>query len=477
MADTLAFESIGGLASRIRQGDVSPVALTEALLGRIDALDPHLHAFIALTRERAMGQARAAESALEGGHDLGPLHGIPYAVKDLYDVAGLATTAGTRLLASNVAAADCAAVRRLSAAGMVLLGKTHTVQFAFGGVGINHDHGTPHNPWHRVPHAPGGSSSGSGVAVGAGLVPMALGTDTGGSVRIPAALCGTVGLKTTVGRISRAGVYPLSFTLDSVGPLTRSVEDAALVYGALRGPDPDDETTLGVPHHEVMGDLKRGVKGLRIAFGETVFFDGVDGEIERAVRQAGAVFRGLGAHVDSAAVPEAAEAMAEQRRVLMVAAEALAVNGHLLDKHADVLDPVVTARMATGRAFPASDYFTVLRQWADLRRRVVRTLADVDALIVPATMIPPRPVAAIDATADSYSEANAKYLRNTSLGNTLNLCAVNLPCGFTADGLPVGLMIYAKPFDEAMALRVAWAYEQATEWKARRPDLTWVAPR
>ena len=209
MADTLAFEGIGSLAGKIRQGGVSPVALTEELLARIDALDPRLHAFIALTRERALGQARAAESALRAGHDLGPLHGIPYAAKDLYDVAGLPTTAGTRVLKDNVAAADCAAVRRLSAAGMVLLGKTHTVQFAFGGVGINHDHGTPHNPWHRVPHAPGGSSSGSGVAVAAGLVPMALGTDTGGSVRYPAALCGTVGLKTTVGRISRAGVYPL----------------------------------------------------------------------------------------------------------------------------------------------------------------------------------------------------------------------------------------------------------------------------
>jgi aspartyl-tRNA(Asn)/glutamyl-tRNA(Gln) amidotransferase subunit A len=475
MADTLAFEGIGSLAGKIRQGGVSPVALTEELLARIDALDPRLHAFIALTRERALGQAHAAESALRAGHDLGPLHGIPYAAKDLYDVAGLPTTAGTRVLKDNVAAADCAAVRRLSAAGMVLLGKTHTVQFAFGGVGINHDHGTPHNPWHRVPHAPGGSSSGSGVAVAAGLVPMALGTDTGGSVRIPAALCSTVGLKTTVGRISRAGVYPLSFTLDSVGPLTRSVEDAALVYQALQGPDFDDETTVGVPHSDVLGDLRRGVRGLRIAFGETVFFDGVDAEVDKAVRQAGQVFRGLGAHVDSMAVPEAAEAMAEQRRALMVAAEALTVNGHLLDKHLDALDPIVTSRMGMGRTFPATDYVAVLRQWAALRRRVLRTLADVDALIVPATMIPARPVSVIDATPESYSEHNGKYLRNTALGNTLNLCAVNLPCGFSAEGLPIGLMIYAKPFDEAMALRVAWAYEQATDWKTRRPDLTWAA--
>jgi len=196
--------------------------------------------------------------------------------------------------------------------------------------------------------------------------------------------------------------------------------------------------------------------------------------VDKAVRQAGQVFRGLGAHVDSMAVPEVAEAMAEQRRALMVAAEALAVNGHLLDKHLAALDPIVTSRMAAGRTFPASDYFAVLRQWAALRRRVVRTLADVDALIVPATMIPARPVAVIDATPETYSEHNSKYLRNTSLGNTLDLCAVNLPCGFSAEGLPIGLMIYAKPFDEATALRVAWAYEQATDWKTRHPDLTWT---
>jgi len=474
MADTLAFESIGRLAAQIRQGAISPVALTEDLLTRIDALDPHLHAFIALTRQRALGQARAAESALRSGHDVGPLHGIPYAVKDLYDVAGLPTTAGTRVLADNVAAADCAAVRRLSGAGMVLLGKTHTVQFAFGGVGINHDHGTPHNPWHRVPHAPGGSSSGSAVAVASGLVPIALGTDTGGSVRIPAALCGTVGLKSTVGRISRAGIYPLSWTLDSVGPLTRSVEDAALVYQALQGADFDDETTVAVPPHEVLVDLRRGVKGLRIAFGETVFFDDVDAEVTTAVRQAGQVFRALGAHVDSMAVPEVAEAMGEQKRALMVAAEALAVNGHLLDEQFDALDPVVVSRMAAGRTLTASDYFAVMRRWSALRRRVTRTLADVDALLVPATMVPARSVSIIDATPESYAEHNAKYLRNTSLGNTLNLCAVCLPCGFSGEGLPIGLMIYAKPFDEAMALRVAWAYEQATEWRVRRPDLSWA---
>jgi aspartyl-tRNA(Asn)/glutamyl-tRNA(Gln) amidotransferase subunit A len=357
---------------------------------------------------------------------------------------------------------------------MVLVGKTHTVQFAFGAVGINHDQGTPHNPWHATPHAPGGSSSGSGVAVGAGLVPMALGSDTGGSVRVPAALCGTVGLKTTVGRISRSGVYPLSWTLDSVGPLTRSVEDAALVHQALQGPDLADETTLGVPPDDVLPGLKLGVKGLRVVLAETVFFDDVDPEIDRAVREAGRVLHGLGAQVDSLSVPEVAEAMGEQRRAQMIAAEALAVNGRFLDQSFDQLDPVVAHRMKGGRSLSATDYFTVVRQWPQLRQRVKVTLADVDALLVPATMIPPRPIAAIDASIESYTDANLRYLRNPALGNILALSAVVLPCGLTREGLPIGLMVYAKPFAEAMALRVAWAYEQATDWHRRRPDLGWA---
>lgn len=470
----LEFATITELATRIRAGALGPLQLAETCLERIAALDKRLHAFIAVTRDRALAEARAAETLLRGGHDLGPLHGVPYAVKDLYDVKGWPTTAGTRLLADNVAAQDSTAVRRLAAAGMVLVGKTHTVQFAFSGIGINHDHGTPHNPWSPAPLAPGGSSSGSGVAVGAGLVPAALGSDTGGSVRIPAALCGTVGLKTTVGRISRSGVYPLSWTLDTVGPLTRSVEDAALVYQALHGTDLADETTLGVPPHDALASLRAGVKGLRLAFGETVFFDDVDGEITAAVREAGGVLRALGASVDSIAVPEVAEAMAEQRRASMIAAEALAVNGRLIDEQFDALDPVVAHRMKAGRSLSATDYFAVLRQWAALRARVQRTLADVDALLVPATMIPPRPLASIDASFESYTDANVRYLRNTAVGNILALCAVVLPCGFTGEGLPIGLMVYAKPFDEATALRVAWAYEQATGWHRRRPDLAWA---
>ena len=470
----LAFESISSLSAQIRAGKLSPVTLVEAMLERIDALDGRLRSFIRVMPERALAQARGAESAWKSGAELGVLHGIPYAAKDLFDVKGVPTMAGTHLLTDNVAAQDSTVVHKLAAAGMVLLGKTHTVQFAYGAAGINHDHGTPHNPWHVLPHAPGGSSSGSAVAVAAGLTPMALGTDTGGSVRVPAALCGIVGLKTTIGRVSRAGVYPLCWTLDSVGPITRSVEDAAIVYQAMQGADARDESTAAVTAHDTLRGLKDGVKSLRIAFCETTFFDDVDTEVERAVRETGSVFRSLGAQVSSIAMPEVAAAWAEEKRPLLIAAEACAVNRELLDKHLDQLDPVIGPRMLTGRTLSAPDYFALQRRYVQLGSQVRWTLRDVDAVIVPTTMSPPLPLNVIDTSFETYLEYNMRYHRNTGIGNILNLCGVSVPCGFTTAGLPVGLMIYAKPFEEDIALRAAYAFEQATDWHMRHPDLSWI---
>ena len=467
-AAPIAFESIASLSSRIRSGDTTPTKVTQALLDRIDNLDARLHAFIRVMPEQAMAQAQAAENSAKGGRKAGLLNGIPYAAKDLFDVKGIPTTAGTRLLSNNVAKLDSTVVSKLNAAGMVLLGKTHTVQFAYGAAGINHDHGTPHNPWHRVPHNPGGSSSGSAVAVASGLVPFALGTDTGGSVRVPAALCGVVGLKTTVGRVSRAGVYPLCWTLDSVGPITRSVEDAAIVFQAMQGADAEDASTAGIDPIDAMKKLKAGVKGLRVAFAETVFFDGLDPEVEKAVRESGRVFSSLGARVSSIAVPEAASAWAEKNRGLLIPAEACVWNGRFLDKHMAELDPVIGPRMLTGRSLSAPDYFLLLKRYAELRERLKDTLRDIDVLITPTTMVPPKPLTEIEA---SYLEHNTLYHRNSGIGNILDLCAVSLPCGFTSNGLPVGLQVYAKPFQEDMALRVAYAYEKATEWHTRRPDL------
>ncbi|MCH8077656.1 MAG: amidase [SAR324 cluster bacterium] len=462
------------LGRAYRDGSLSPVEVTEHLLERIDTYDGKLHAFIEPTRERALAEAAAAEAAFKAGLERGPLHGIPYAVKDLYDVKGLATTAGTHLLEDNIAGADCAAVERLAAAGMVLLGKTHTVQFALGIIGVNHDHGTPHNPWHETPHVPGGSSSGSAVAVASGLTPMALGSDTGGSVRAPAALCGTVGLKTTVGRIGRHGVFPLCWTLDSVGPLTRSVEDAALVYDALQGEDLRDESTRGVAPHDVLRTLRGGVKGLRIAIGEGSFFDDADPEVEAAVREAGKVFGALGARVESIGIPEVERANNTPELRAIILAEAVTLNQRLIEEHADQLDPVVLQPLKTGQGLTAVQYATGLRAARQLQADVLDTLRDVDAVLVPTTRIPARPLAQVDASIESYFEHYPGYLNNTLVGNYLNLCGVALPCGFTKGGLPIGLLVYAKPFQEDVALRVARAYEQATDWLTRRPDLSWA---
>lgn len=480
MSDDLHVSSVKELSARIHARELSPVELTEHLLARIDVLDEGLHAFVAVMRERALAEAKAAEEAIAAGSSRGPLHGIPYAVKDLFDVAGHPTMAGCSLLADRIATRDCAAVRRLAASGMVLLGKTHTVQFAFGGVGINHDTGTPHNPWHVEPHAPGGSSSGSAVAVAAGMVPVALGTDTGGSVRAPAALCGIAGLKTTVGRVSRAGVFALSPSLDSVGPLTRTVGDAAWVYESLQGPDPDDDSTMQAHvdrgPHDVSSTLDEGVAGLRLAFAETVFFDGVDPEVDAAVRATGEVFTALGASVTSMAIPEASDVMghgddSERARSLFMAAEGCASNREILEHHFEELDPIVSVRLRRGFELSAADYIDTQQRFATAQAGVRRRLADVDALLVPTTMIPAEPISEIDVDADTYVQFNGKYLRNTAIGNLLGLCATTTTCGFTSTGLPIGLMVYAKPFAEEMTLRVAHAYEQATSWHTRRPPL------
>jgi aspartyl-tRNA(Asn)/glutamyl-tRNA(Gln) amidotransferase subunit A len=305
-------------------------------------------------------------------------------------------------------------------------------------------------------------------------VPAALGTDSGGSVRIPAALCGIVGLKTTVGRISRAGVYPLSGTLDSVGVLSRSVEDAAWVFQVLEGQDPRDPTTLAARPAYSPADLREGARGLRIAICETVFFDEVDAEVEAAVRAAAEAFARMGARVSNLSIPEVAEANADPLRPMILAVESAAVNAEYLEAQRDELDPVIWPRMLPGRGVAAPDYYALLQRRLDLAARLEARLAGIDALLVPTTQIPARPLADIDQSLEVYLDHNGRYNRNTSLGNYLNLCAVSLPCGFTREGLPIGLMIYARPFREDLALRAAFAYEQATEWHTRRPNLSWA---
>jgi aspartyl-tRNA(Asn)/glutamyl-tRNA(Gln) amidotransferase subunit A len=474
MERPLHYQTLTEIAARLARREMSATELTEHFLARIEALDGTLNAFRLVTTDRAMEAAAEADRRRLAG-ETGPLLGIPFAAKDLFDVRGLATTAGTRLLETSRAAANATVIERLERAGMTLLGKTNTVQFAYGGVGINHDHGTPHNPWQETHHVPGGSSSGSAVSVAAGMAPSALGTDTGGSVRIPAALCGVTGLKTTVGRVSRAGVYPLSWTLDSVGPLARSVEDAALVYDAMQGEDPSDATTAGRPANAACPGLADGVRGLRLAYAESVFWDDAQADVAAAVRAGKEVFEEAGAVVSSIEFREAEEARALNSRGLIIAGEAWTVNRRFMEEHFDDLDPIVAHRMIKGKSVSAEEYLGVMLEVHRLRCRLGATFEKVDALLVPTTPIAALPLAAVDLDTARYSEHNLLYLRNTAIGNVLNLCGVSVPCGFTTLGLPVGLMIYAPPFREDLALRIGHRFQQRTDWHLRTPLLGWAA--
>jgi len=456
-------------AESIRRGELSPVEIVTYYLSRIEALDGSLGAFRLTRPDQALSEAATAERQIAAGNHLGPLHGIPFAVKDLFDVQGLPTTAGSHLLQNNLPGRDSHAVSSLRKAGMILTGKTNTVQFAYSGVGINHDQGTPVNPWGSDPCIPGGSSSGSAVAVAAGMTPVALGTDTGGSVRIPAALCGITGLKTTVGRISRRGVYPLSCTMDSVGVLCRFAEDAALVYQAMKGCDPEDETTLLQPAEDGLPVQRTGCRAMRMVVPEDVFWEDADPEVTDAVLEALEIFRALGADVRPCRFPEATEALALNRNGLIIAAEAYCANRKWIDDHFEELDPVVACRMVKGREIKAADYLADMRAWRKLRRRTAETLADAEVVIAPTTPVPALPIQEVDSDSETYSKWNVTYLRNTSIGNILGLCGLSLPCGFTSKGLPIGLMLYGHPFGENTVLKAGIAFQQATDWHTKLP--------
>jgi aspartyl-tRNA(Asn)/glutamyl-tRNA(Gln) amidotransferase subunit A len=330
-----------------------------------------------------------------------------------------------------------------------------------GSWGTNTHLGTPRNPWDLAVHrTPGGSSSGSGVAVGAGLAPVAIGTDTGGSVRIPAAWCGTVGLKVTAGRISTYGVLPLSFTLDTPGPLTRSVEDAALMFRLLNGPDPRDSQTLTWAPVDPFPTLRRGVAGLQLAVLPDAEREGVDREVLAAYDASIDALAKLGAHIVRPALPHRFRDYAAATGQI-IGVEGYRFVGHLVDDPSLPLDPDVRPRIQLGRDVLARDYLATLARREDDKRAFAAALAEVDALLTPTALTPPIPIAAVD-----QSRTAAHFTRG---GNYLGLCGLAIPNGFTAGGLPTSLQILCHPGDEAMALRIGWAYEQATGWRERRP--------
>ena len=440
---------------------LSPVDAVEALLERIRRRDPALHAFIAVYPAEARLAAEGADRAIRSGHCMGPLHGVPIALKDLVDLEGRVTTGGSKVWADRVSPVTATLAERLIAAGMIVLGKTHTVEFAMGSFGTNTHLGTPRNPWDLAVHrTPGGSSSGSAVAVAAGLAPVAIGTDTGGSVRLPAAWCGTVGLKVTAGRISTYGVLPLSFTLDTPGPLARSVEDAALIFRALNGPDPRDPQTLAWTPLDPLPALRLGVAGLRLAVMPDAERAGVDQEVLAAYDAAIQTLEKLGARIVRPALPHRfSDYAAATGRI--IGAEGYRFVGHLVDDESLPVDPHVRPRIQIGRGLSARDYLLALAEREENRRAVAAALADVDALLTPTAQTPALPIDQVDQAGTA-----AHFTRAV---NYLGLCALAVPDGFTTGGLPLSLQIVSHAGDEAMALRIGWAYEQATDWHERRP--------
>lgn len=460
--------TIASLGEALRTKRLSVIEATELCLRRIERMDPRMRAFITVDAEGARRTAKALDAELAAGHTRGPLHGIPVAHKDLCFIRGLPTSCGTRTPEYFVAGRECTAARRLADAGAVLLGKLNMSELAMGPFGNNAHHGDVQNPW-RDGHASGGSSSGSGAAVAAGLVLGALGTDTGGSIRLPAACCGVVGIKPTYGRVSRAGVMPLSWSNDHVGPLARTVRDAALLLAVMAGRDPDDVTASRRVVPDYVAALDGDVTGLRIGVPENHFRD-VDDVVAAAVDAAILVLEREGARLVRLRVPDP-QPMTDATNIIS-RAEAAAVHSRIARERPHELQEVVRARLEIGFHLSAYDYLQASRLRARLSREFIHAVFDdVDVLVVP-TIPEPAPAYkdVMAGTADEVVARMARFSRLTRPFNGYGLPVVSVPCGFAA-GLPLGLQIVGRPFDEALVLRVADAYERSAGWVTRRPPL------
>lgn len=423
-------------------------------LSAIEAAEPRLNATVAVLRDVALAEAAHRDALAKAGVNLGPLHGVPIAVKDIIDVAGTPTSAGTAARkAPPPAARDACVVARLRAAGAIVVAKTKTVEFAYGGWGTNDSQGTPHNPWHEEPHAPGGSSSGTGVLVGAGLVPAGLGTDTGGSVRIPAAFCGTVGLKTSVGRVSRAGVVPLSTQLDSVGPLTDTVERAAQMLAVMQGEDPADPSTIGIPMIDPMAELERGVAGLTIGVVAADQLQDMTEEVAHAFAIAVKELEAAGARTLPFRLPRTFLEM-QTFATRIIASDAYAEHHALVDDPAAPLNTATRKRLTVGRNVSA-------RQRIEAERAQTLHMAEFDAAMdrLDAILLPTAPHVSIPLRA--VDEDNFSMSLYTRLANYISLAALSVPSGIAPSGLPTSLQIVTRRFEDALALRIGRSFELA----------------
>ena len=459
----LAWLGIAEAAELLRRRQLSPVELTEALLARIDRLERRYHAFINLQPEAALTAARAAEAEIAAGKWRGPFHGIPYGLKDIIDVAGLPTTAHSRLLIDNVAGSDAAVAARLEAAGGVLLGKLATHEFAIGGPSFDLPWPPARNPW-NLDHFPGGSSSGSGVGLAAGFFPAALGTDTGGSIRNPASQCGITGMKPTYGRVSRRGVLPLAFSLDHVGPMTRGVRDNALMLQVIAGHDPLDPASAEEKVPDYAAAIGRGVKGLRLGVIRHFYAGDIeaDPDMAAAIESAVRLLAKEGAEISEVRLPPLQDFNACGQ--VLMCAEAYAVHERWLKERPEAYGARGRERLLAGATLRAADYLQAARWRLLLRDAAAAAFRDIDLAI---TVSSHDPACRID---DDAALA-ATYTRQARMPfNVTGQPALVIPAGFAKSGLPLSLQLVGKPFDEATLYRAAAVYEAATGWAERHPQ-------
>jgi aspartyl-tRNA(Asn)/glutamyl-tRNA(Gln) amidotransferase subunit A len=447
------------LGEQLRKRAVSPVELTKDCLARIEKLNPILNAFITVTAESAMAEARQAEADIQCGNWRGPLHGVPLALKDLIDTAGVRTTAASALFKDRVPTQDAEVVRRLKQAGAVLLGKQNLHEFAYGGSSVVSHYGAVRNAWNPA-YIAGGSSGGSATAVAAGMCWGSIGSDTSGSIREPAALCGVVGLKPTYGRVSANGVIPLSWSLDHVGPIAATVADAAVILQAVAGHDPSDPGSAEVPVEDYLAALNLAAKPLRIGVPREFFCDDLDPEIAAAFEQALGVLRTLSCEIRDFNVPVSNDRSLQS-------AESYAYHRKWIAETPELYQPETLRRIRTGENINHTE--TLQREQKKIRHEIGSVFDQVDVLVTPTTPIPPPTIAELREHPEMLRPREIVLLRNTRPANVWGLPAISLPCGFTAAGLPIGLQIIGPAWGEARVLQLAFAYEQATAWHKRKP--------
>ncbi|GGF73560.1 amidase [Azorhizobium oxalatiphilum] len=461
--------TLTGIADAIAGKRISSREATEACLARIGAWQPHLNAFIAIEPETALAGADAADAALASGQNFGPLHGVPLAHKDMFYDAGHISTCGSKIRRDFAPDTTSTALARIKTAGTVRLGTLHMVEFAYGPTGHNAHFGDCHNPW-NVAHVPGGSSSGSGAAVAARLTFAALGSDTGGSVRMPAHFCGTTGLKTTVGRVSRAGAMPLSHSLDTIGFLTRTAEDAALLLALTAGADDADPTTLGGPVPDYMAATRGTLAGLTIGIPSAFYVEDIDGETAQALDATIATLTRVGAKVITITLPDQMQLSAASQTLLAV--EAAAIHLPWLKDRPDDYSSLVRARLENGLAYSGVTYEQALRWRGPALQAHLAAVAGVDAILAPVCPTPAPTLADTDVGGAPDAEAAIQVItRFTRPVNYLGLPSLVVPTGRTASGLPIGMQFIGRPFAEDVLLRIGADFQRNTDFHLAAPEL------